>query len=395
MLAILTTHPIQYQIPIWQELARRKRVDFEVWYLSDQGARQTKDKEFGQVFQWDLDMLEGYPHRFLDTQPTPPNLSTFRGARLGSLTTLFQEKNVTALWINGWQVQAYWQAAFQAHRCGIPVWLRGESNDLRQASGLKSTLKKAILNQLFRRISCFLYIGSANKRLYESFGVPDDKMISAPYCVDNERFARAAHEWRPKRADLRHTWNVPEGAMCFLFCGKFIPKKRPLDILEAAWRLMEENSALRDGKVHILMAGDGELRGELEAKARGLEVLCGRPVVTFIGFLNQTEVPKAYVAADCLILASDTGETWGLVVNEALACGTPAIVSDHCGCAEDLAQPLGSDFVYNCGDVRGLADRMGRRLNKKLQLVDVKTYFDLIEQFSIAKTVDVAVTFSP
>jgi glycosyltransferase involved in cell wall biosynthesis len=76
---------------------------------------------------------------------------------------------------------------------------------------------------------------------------------------------------------------------------------------------------------------------------------------TITGFLNQTEIPAAYVAADCLVLPSDAGETWGLVVNEALACGLPAIVSDRCGCAEDLAQPFGHQHVFACGDLATLA----------------------------------------
>jgi glycosyltransferase involved in cell wall biosynthesis len=85
--------------------------------------------------------------------------------------------------------------------------------------------------------------------------------------------------------------------------------------------------------------------------------------VTFTGFLNQSEISQAYVAADCLVLPSDEGETWGLVVNEALACGLPAIVSDRCGCAEDLALPLGEEYVYQCGDIMELASRLSQQIS--------------------------------
>jgi hypothetical protein len=113
MLAILTTHPIQYQVPLWRELARQK-IPMEVWYLSDHGHRRELDREFGQEFSWDLDMLGGYPYRFLPTHPTPPEIGTFRGARIGSLASLFRGQNIRALLINGWVPQAYWQAASQA-----------------------------------------------------------------------------------------------------------------------------------------------------------------------------------------------------------------------------------------------------------------------------------------
>jgi glycosyltransferase involved in cell wall biosynthesis len=77
-----------------------------------------------------------------------------------------------------------------------------------------------------------------------------------------------------------------------------------------------------------------------------------------LGFLNQTEIAKAYVAADCLILPSDAAETWGLVVNEAMACGLPCIVSEACGCADDLVKPLFTDLCYPVGNI----DAMERAL---------------------------------
>jgi glycosyltransferase involved in cell wall biosynthesis len=81
------------------------------------------------------------------------------------------------------------------------------------------------------------------------------------------------------------------------------------------------------------------------------------PPASFTGFLNQTEISRAYVAADCLVLPSDHGETWGLVVNEALASGLPCLVSDACGCAEDL---VGQQFSFPMGDVGVLATKLER-----------------------------------
>src|SRR5213594_1508065 len=199
MLAILTTHPIQYQVPLWKELTRRG-VPLEVWYLSDQGHRQSLDPGFGQEFSWDLDMLGGYPHRVLATNPATADISKFRGARIGSLGTLFKTQRVTALLINGWVPQAYWQAAFQAHRAGIPIMLRGETNDLRQIHWLKEIAKRRLLKLLFDRMSVFLTVGVANRRFYLKYGVPESRFVSAPYCVDNERFSEAANSFRSQRA---------------------------------------------------------------------------------------------------------------------------------------------------------------------------------------------------
>ena len=83
------------------------------------------------------------------------------------------------------------------------------------------------------------------------------------------------------------------------------------------------------------------------------------PTASFVGFLNQSEISRAYVAADCLVLPSDANETWGLVVNEAMASGLPCIVSNACGCAEDLVEPIRPDLCYPVGDISRAGARHG------------------------------------
>jgi glycosyltransferase involved in cell wall biosynthesis len=348
MLAILTTHPIQYQVPLWQALARDGRVPFEVWYLTDHGTRRSKDREFGQTFAWDIDTLSGYTHRFLkvDQRATP---SSFWRCRLQErLRNRLRTSQVTALWIQGWQVAAYWQAVREAQSTGVEVWLRGESNDLAPQPRWKKKLKLARNGWLFRRVDRFFYIGKANRRLYEESGVAEAKLYPAPYAVDNERFAMQAAALRPWRAALREQWGVPEDAFCILFCGKFIPKKRPLDLVAAARSLVEKGTL---SKLHLLFVGSGVLGSELRRVCRVVHDHEGLtspgigathkvsvlPSASFTGFLNQKEISQAYVAADCLVLPSDYGETWGLVVNEALTSDLPCLVSQACGCAEDLS----------------------------------------------------------
>ncbi len=360
MLAILTTHPIQYQVPLWKALAEDANVPFEVWYMSDHGTRPSYDTEFKQTFSWDLDMLAGYPSRFLKVNSNH-NVARFGRLRLQDpLVDLLWEKNVRALWIQGWHVAAYWQAVWQARAAGVPVWLRGERNDLAVTSPWKKPIKRFALKQLFDRMSAFLYIGKANRRLYERYGVRPEQLYPAPYCVDNDRFARQAQDLRPQRAELRRAWGIPEDSFCILFAGKFIPKKRPLDLVAAVSHLRQTNP---DRRLHLLFAGSGEMGSalrqactvvfdaETEAPSTSSSSDGDKPVASFTGFLNQTEISKAYVAADCLVLPSDHQETWGLVVNEAMASGLPCIVSDACGCAEDLVTPIRTLFRFPLGDL--------------------------------------------
>ncbi|HKB56920.1 MAG TPA: glycosyltransferase family 4 protein [Lacunisphaera sp.] len=349
MLAIITSHPIQYQAPLWRELARAG-VKFEVWFLTRHAVEASFDREFGRTFAWDVKLLEGYPHRFLPVEEGW-RLDRFLGIKLrADWADEFRQHGVTHVWVEGWRFAEFWRAVQAARACGLQVWLRGESHHLAPESGWRRFLKRQALGRLFRRVDRFLCIGSANRRFYLRHGIAESRLSSAPYCVDNDRFAAAAEELRPRRAELRSRWGIAPGAYVVLFCGKLIPKKRPLDLLAAA----RPGTAFTRRPLHLLFAGDGELAPALrEALAAP-----GAPPGTITGFLNQTEIPDAFAAADCLVLPSDYGETWGLVVNEALASGLPAITSDRCGCAEGLALPQGPAHVYACGDVAGLAQAL-------------------------------------
>jgi len=397
MLAILTTHPIQYQVPFWQALAKDGRVPFEVWYLTDHGAKPSLDREFGRTFAWDIEMLAGYPHRIIEAADGATPASFWQCRLRERLRDRLRRTSAKVLWLQGWQVAAYWQAVREARAAGTQIWLRAESNDLAVAPWWKRPLKRLALGRLFAQVDRFLYIGTANKRLYQGFGVPESKLHAAPYAVDNDRFARQAAALRPQRKEWRRRWGVDDDAFCVLFCGKFIAKKRPIDLVEAA-RLYGSDGSRRS--IHLLFAGSGELSAVLkqactvvyDAELGGAQSVWPAgprrsPRASFIGFLNQTEISRAYVAADCLVLPSDSGETWGLVVNEALASGTSALASKSCGCAEDMLPAATGKRVFEVGNTRELADVLAQlqrqpglpdRVADVLSCHDVRTTADVV-----------------
>jgi glycosyltransferase involved in cell wall biosynthesis len=398
MLAILTTHPIQYQAPLWQALARDGRVPFEVWYLTDHGVRISHDGEFNRDFAWDLDLLEGYPHRFLKAAPgaTPAH---FGKCRLHEpLVDRLRLTGATALWVQGWQVAAYWQAVWAAKRMGVEVWLRGESNDLAPTPLWKRGVKRLLLEQLFRRVDQFFYIGTANRHLYEKYGVPASRLHPGFYAVDNDRFARQAQLLGPRRLEFRKRWGIAEDAFCILFCGKFTERKRPLDIVKAVRHLKKHRGL---SKLHLLFVGSGELGEVLRREClvvsdadSGSTEPCEMPGyfdcpdASFAGFLNQTEICEAYVAADCLVLPSDYGETWGLVTNEAMATGLPCILSDRCGAAMDLGQSA-QNRVFSCGNILELAGHIADLCSLGPGQREIGR---VPENFSLAATVSTAVS---
>jgi len=400
MLAILTSHPIQYQAPLWRALAEVGTVPFEVWFLTDHAVKSSHDREFDAQFYWDRDLLEGYPYRFLPVRDGW-RLDSFSGIRLTeSWRRLFKEHGVTRLWVEGWRFSENWAAIFSARWSGIEVWMRGETNDLKVRTGLREKVRRVLLKILFNQVRYFLCIGTANRRFYRSFGIKEESLKSAPYSVDNDWFKRQADVFIGGRASIRRSWRIPDDAFCVLFCGKFIPKKRPLDLVQACRKIM-----IKDPRppVHLLFVGSGRLGADLknsclvvydeESKfatvSEEKKSMQDAPRATFAGFLNQSEIIRAYLAADCLVLPSDSGETWGLVVNEGMSIGLPCIVSDQCGCAEDIVSALSKSAVFPMGDVDALSRAIMRYYNYPPLPAFVKSKAD---NYVFGKTIDTVIS---
>lgn len=320
-LAIVATHPVQYNSALYQELAARPGLDLTVYYAyrptpSEQGAG------FGVSFEWDIDLLQGYEHRFLRNHARIPNTERFGGCDTPEIMDILERGRWDAVLLMGWQVRSFWQAMRAAWKRGIPAFVRGDSQLRNDAASVKRAIKRRLYPLFLRRFAACLAVGTRSAEYFQYYGAR--KIVFSPHFVDNHRFAAAAERARLNRAALRRRWGIPEGAMVGLFAGKFIAKKRPLDVVRAV-------HASKDPAVRLLLVGDGELRSQCEQ----LDTELGRRG-HFAGFLNQTEMPDAYAASDVLVLPSDARETWGLVVNEAMASGLPALVSQEAGCAPDL-----------------------------------------------------------
>jgi glycosyltransferase involved in cell wall biosynthesis len=341
--ALFATHPIQYQVPWFQALARESNIELKVFFgLVPDPAQQGVG--FDVDFWWDIPLLVGYESEVLRNVAMPPSLGAFAGCDTPQLSSRLARWNPDLAILTGWHSKMLLQAWWACVRLGLPRIVRGESNTLPR----RAPWKRAAHWVGLRGYDRFLAIGKANRDFYRRAGIAETRIHACPYFVDNERFAAAAETLRRERAALRGAWSIPAGAACFLFCGKLIRKKRPLDLLSALQSAVGQGVA-----IHLLVVGDGELMSEMRVIAARDHL-----PVTFAGFLNQSEIVKAYVAADCLLLPSDAGETWGLVVNEAMACGLPAIVSEEVGCGPDLVIAGETGDTFPTGDTHALARRL-------------------------------------
>jgi glycosyltransferase involved in cell wall biosynthesis len=255
--------------------------------------------------------------------------------------------------VNGWYLKSYLQAVRACRQLGIPVLMRGDSHLKTRRHPLVRIGKHLPYRWLLGRVDAHLYVGEANRRYLRHYGVRPERLFFAPHFVDNGRFAAAARCARSSgdAQTLRHRMGADPGTRICLFAGKLIEKKRPADFVDAIARLQQEGVPVLGAVV-----GSGPLAETLAERtlARGARI-------SFFGFRNQTQIPACYAAADCLVLPSDGRETWGLVVNEAMACGVPVVVSDAVGCGEDLVDSL-TGSTYPVGQVGALADQLRRLL---------------------------------
>lgn len=372
----VASHPIQYQAPWFRALALAPGIDFSVLFVQQPDAQQ-QGRGFGVAFEWDIPLLEGYRSQSVPEIRGPGGLNGFFSARITRPLALLRQLDPDALLLTGWHVWPLIQMLAAAWWAGVPVIMRGESNALRRRPWAVRALHRLLLG----RCAAFLPIGRASRDFYAGYGIDERALFATPYFVDNARFAAAAGQAMPRRGELRDRWGIPADAICYCYAGKLEPKKRILDLLEA----LRVALAQPGPRLHLLVVGTGELMPQAQALAAQW-----RLPVTFAGFLNQTEIPAAYVAADCLVLPSDHGETWGLVVNEAMACGRPAIVSDRVGCAADLVIDGVTGAAFPFGDTAALAQRL-RELAaepERLGAMGVQARDHVLQGYSVERSVE-------
>lgn len=335
---------------MYAEMAKDDDVDVTVFYCSKHGVEASLDRQFGANVSWNIPILEGYSHVFLKNYAPRPSLYSFWGLQNWGLIWHLWKAPKSALVVNGWQFLINIVAIVAGKLLGHIVCLRGESPlalEMKKSPRALRFRKVALGKMLFRFVDYFLYLGEQNKKFYQHYGVPESKLVASPYSVDNRRFQQFLSRSAEEKRALRRELSLPENQVIILCSGKYLPKKRPIDLLRASL-------ALPPGKCTLVMMGEGVLRPEMEGfiEKNKLEN------VVLTGFVNQAEIPRYYAAADIFVMCSDAYETWGLAANEAMNLGLPLVLSDQVGCAEDLVEEGANGFTYPMGEVAVLAEKL-------------------------------------
>ena len=341
-LAFLTSHPIQYQAPLFRALARENGVEFRVYFESDSGVSPTHDPEFGRTIQWDVPLLDGYDHVFLPNIARHPGVERFAGLLNPTIATELIRFRPDVIVVHGYAHATEHIAMIVARLLGTPVLITGDSNLLRQRSLVRRAAKRLASIYLKGLVAGALAVGSHSREYFLHYGFRPEHLFLAPYAVDNDFFQSRAGDARTLASRWRKEMGLDSETPVVGFAGKLIPVKACRDLIHAF-----EHGAPSDAA--LVIVGDGPLRGELEAQAGRLP----HRRIFFRGFVNQREMPAAYALCNVFALPS-MAESWGLAINEAMNLAKPVIVSDAVGCAPDLVGPE-NGWVFPAQDVGRLA----------------------------------------
>jgi glycosyltransferase involved in cell wall biosynthesis len=352
------THPVQYMAPLFVRMAKHEALDIMVAYCSLQGAKAVLDPDFGVEVAWDVPLLEGYSWMHVPNRSPRPGLGRFLGLLNTDLWSLVRDGGFDAIVaFTGYRYASFWIVAGAAKVYGKPLLFGTDAHEMasQDRSMWRLRAKRLIWPRLFRLADVVIVPSTGGVGLMRSLGIPAERVVLTPYVVENDWWRDEAA--RADRPAIRARWGVPELATVIVFSGKLQPWKRPGDLLLAF-------AKARVDSAYLVYAGDGPLRPELEGLAGQLGVA---ERVRFLGFVNQSLLPGVYSASDLLVLPSEY-EPFGVVVNEAMLCGCPVVVSDRVGAGGDLVWPGENGLIVRCGDIDALAASLNELLRDQDRL---------------------------
>jgi len=335
---VITTEIISpYRIPVFNALAERPEVDLHVIFLAETDVSMRRWKIYKDEIRFSYEVLPHWRRRVAGY-----NLLLNRG-----VASALDRACPDLIVCGGYGYLASWRVLAWARNHKRPVFLWSESNKQDQRRGMPHV--EMLKRRFIRACSGFVVPGKSAAAYVETFGVPRHRIFVAPNAVDNGFFFHEASVARSRAAEMRRQFGLPEHY--FVCVSRLVFAKGVFDLLDAYSNLAPDLRA----RSELIFVGDGVEQSDLEARAAAITP--GR--VQFTGFAHREQLPVYYALADALVFPTHS-DTWGLVVNEAMACGIPIVVSDAAGCVPDLLEDGWNGYVVPKGAPEKLCEAMAK-----------------------------------
>lgn len=351
-MAVFALHPIQYQAPIFRQIALTKAFDLTVLYGDDVGVRDFFQEEFSKSIIWDIPLLEGYNYKFFKNIRVFQKINFFSRMNFGLFSEiLFGEYDVVL--IHGYETFSSWIVLAAAKISKKIVVFRGESiPKIDRKKNFRSKCKDIAASTFLKFSDSIMYSCSGNRARWEELGVPTEKQFFMPCAVDNNYFQTKKNQVSIRKDAIKAKLGISQETFVVLFPARFTNRKRPCDLVSAL-------AKVKNTSVCALFVGDGPERKKIEQDAKSNNVH-----VVFTGFVNQSELPDYYLISDLLAVISEYDAS-PKSINEGLNFGLPVIVSNRVGTANDLVEHDKNGFIVNVGDIEAIAIHIENLANDK------------------------------
>jgi glycosyltransferase involved in cell wall biosynthesis len=308
--------PTPFRTVMFDRIARRPEIDLTALYASGSVQRRTwtVEPEHHAVF------LEGRRipgvYRALRHE-YPVSLDVF-----GELRAARPDVVV----VSGWSTFASQAAATWCKRHDVPYVLLVESNERDARAGWRRAVKGAVVPRIAHGAAEVLVVGTLAREAMLGRGIDPELISLFADTIDVEQFGRETDRLAARRDELRAEMGLGPDDVAVLSVARLAPEKG-LDTLVRAV------AVAGDPRIVLVLAGSGAERDRLETLARELGVR-----LAVLPDIPWERIVERFTIADVFALLS-RHEPWGVVVNEAAACGLPLVLSDRVGAAFDLLDP--------------------------------------------------------
>ena len=356
-------------------LSARGVIDVRVFYTWGRQVMEGKfDPGFGKVIKWDIPLLEGYDSQFLENRSLRPGSDHFGGIDNPDILKELDAWQPDVLLVQGWNFKSH-LAVMRHYSRRLPVFFRGDSTLLNDKPGIKSIVRKFFLRWVYSHVDKAFYVGVNSRNYYLNANMKESQLVFAPHAVDNQFFGDRDGDYSRRALEWRRELGIPEDAVIFLYAGKLEPVKS-LSTLVGVF-----NRPTVPADAHLVIIGNGPLEGDLKNAAASDRI-------HFLGFQNQGNMPVVYRLGNIYVLPS-VSETWGLALNESMACGRPVIASSQCGAAADLIVEGRTGYSFRAGDVDDLEKKVMLVMNDRQALAEMgRNALQHIQGFSIKRIAD-------